>query len=139
MTDQIERKTIHTQSVASAMQMMGNDGQDAPRIFNWNVNPADFNLIQQIVQRAVHMFQATNITATNPQGQTGRLVIGDKGMTLTMDLVCIHLNHAPLRLYSMLMCGGSDFIEEISKISLCWNRKEGKMLDGVKLKFTEEK
>lgn len=136
MTDSTERTTVFKQSIASQAQSMG---EEKTRILDWNIQPQDFVVIEYITRRVIDLFNKYNVQVQNhPFLPGGRIIVQDGGLQIKMDLTCIHLNYKPLKLYSILLCGDSDLIDEIVKISLFWDRRNAVFTQSHKPRFLSE-
>lgn len=133
MAENVKKETLFSQSLASQAVMQA----DGKRIFNWNATPQDTDLINRIKHRAVAMFGA-GVAIQLSDGSVKKIQMNDGGRTFAMDLTCVHLNHKPLKLYSLLMCSDSDFLREFIGFSFCWNRHEGVFMNGFKSQFLTE-
>lgn len=127
------KETLFSQTLASQAMMQA----DGKRVFNWNATPQDTDLINRIRHRAVAMF-GQGVAIQLNDGTVKKIEMNDEGRTFAMDVTCVHLNHKPVKLLSLLMCSDSDFLREFIGYSFCWNRHDGAFMHGFKSQFLSD-
>lgn len=86
-----------------------------PKEVSFEVSIEDYNVIEQIVERALLQ-----------EEQSGSGLVSDR-TTMTMDLIACHANGCPLKLQDMLKADDLNFAHDVYGIRDHIDRRTGKM------------
>lgn len=85
--------------------------------------PRDFQTAELIARRAVELGKTHGVTIDYMQTH--------------MDLIAVHVNDRPLKLFQMLCCDNGDFSHDVLGIAKFIDRATGKLRGGFIPRFSE--